>query len=60
MGPTVCTETSVRIYHSTLRKIPKRDQNLFNIIRSMYYEYNQLHTPTNAHNSYKIANHPYT
>jgi len=26
----------------------------------MYCDYDQPHIPTNAHNLYKIANHPYT
>jgi hypothetical protein len=33
---------------------------LLHIIRTVHCDYNHQDTPTNAHNLYKITNHPYT
>jgi len=51
-----------RRYETTILHCVKfrKNQNLFNIIQSMRCDYDQPHTPTNVHNLYKIANHPYT
>jgi hypothetical protein len=38
----------------------RRSVNKFNIIRSVNRDYNHSHTPTDAHNLYKITNHPNT
>jgi len=38
----------------------RRSVNKSNIIRSVHRDYNHSHTPTDAHNLYKITNHPST
>jgi hypothetical protein len=38
----------------------RRSVNKFNIIRYVHRDYNHSHTPTDAHNLYKITNHPST